>query len=101
MRELEFYLINFAPWEYKLNVLDNGELRAYLYISLGWWELNIDIFNVLHKYQRQGYGKRIIEELRKYYTITWESTESARFFWEAVGAEFTSLSDFVVCKTTS
>ena len=92
---LDFLLI-FSDWRYKLNVLENGELRAYLYISIGWGVINIDIFNVLHKHQRKGYGKRIIEELRKYYTITGESTESARFFWEAVGAEFTTLSDFII-----
>lgn len=79
-----------------LDIYINNNKIWYLYLSIGEGYLWIDIFNISPKYQKQGYGKQVIQYLSNYYTIKGESTESARFFWEKVGWKFTSLSDFVI-----
>lgn len=84
-----------------LDIYINNNKIWYLYLSIGGGYLFIDIFNIYTKYQKQGYGKQVIQYLSTYYNIKWESTESARWFWEKVGWKFTSLSDFIIWANTN
>lgn len=68
----------------------------YMYISIDRNVLYISIFNILPEFQKKWYWKKVINYLSQYYIIEWQTTESARFFWEKVWAKFTSLSNFII-----